>query len=316
MPHYLEGLVPAVREFDRTWQQLAETLDEVGTLDPQTGAVEIHSEARMREAAVQAFGDEEGTVFAEALLQIARTGFAITYVEEGGTNPIGVPWALLIDERVPPEVLHPALLDEVGIGPIPTPETTRRFLESAYPGAPAEFLTDYNLERLNQIAFSGTLLAGPGGSGPPPWMLNPKVTIKSPTEAHLPPKPNTLDEVIGCFQTSELNAYLWGFEICLDHDCGEKLADALLTAGVGPVVNALKGVVDKTLGGSAATLPGVSAAAATAAIKVLGGPAVAALAIIAIYTAISIKANNTPRGVCLQCFWPLLGGFVWWAKGR
>jgi hypothetical protein len=312
MPHYLEGLVPAVREFDRTWQQLAETLDEVGTLDPQTGAVEIHSEARMREAAVQAFGDEEGTVFADALLQIARTGFAITYVEEGGTNPIGVPWALLIDERVPPEVLHPALLNEVGIGPIPTPETTRRFLENAYPEAPAEFLTDYNLERLNQIAFSGTFLAGPGGSGPLPWMLNPKITIKSPTEAHLPPKPNTLDEFVVCFQTSEINAHLWGFEVCLDHDCAEKLADALLAVGVMPVVNALKSVVSKVLSGDTAALTVLTAAA----IKTLGGAAVAALAVIGIYTAVSIKANNTPRGVCLQCFWPLWGGFIWWARGR
>jgi hypothetical protein len=307
-----QTLAPQVREMDRRMQRMVDRLNEIGTLDFRSGTVNLTDEGRLREIAVEALGDEDGVAYAKALVDLAHGGIAVLVnPDDRGEGGMAIPWHLLTSPLVPKDVLQPGMLGEFGIGPVPTPALTRQRLKDRFPNVPSRMLEESNLERLNEMSFLGAN-SFIGSFFDTLWDIVIRgVEVKPAEPVPETPAPNAVDRVIECFKTSQWNVHWWGFEICLDHDCAENLANVILSGLGARLVDALKALVSGVLGGGVA----VSGIAATA-IKVLGGAAAAALAAIGLYTALSIQANNTPRGVCLQCPWPVFGGFVWWARGR
>jgi hypothetical protein len=124
-------------------------------------------------------------------------------------------------------------------------------------------------------------------------------------------------EMAKCWAKAGYHTYLWGWSVCLDRPCADRLQEMLSGFGTPKASALLLAVLKGWLKG--ATLQAASKAAAAAA----GGPLVTVLAVLSFYIALMIGLNKTQRGVCISGNWtvPLpfigsvLGQFVW-CKGR
>jgi hypothetical protein len=297
-----DALLPGVQELNSRLRELADSLDNAGSLDFTAGRVEIQ-EGALREAFQRAFGDEDGTRIAEEFIQMTRQGFLVAAAPDFQRPPVAFPWAMLTEPDLEP-LLSSSTLTAAGIGPGRTPGVTRTDIQAWYPNAPDAVFGDDNLDRLNQLAlfdFIDDVVDAVLG------FLGSRVTIKPGGTPPSERPANPIDEVVACFNVAQFNVYWWGWEICLDNACADKLANVLLGAGGADLVKALKALLSS--GAASATLAAIMSAA--------GGAVVFALSVIGVYLGLSIKLNNTPRGACIQGTWPtpLTGIFVW-VRGR
>ncbi|HEV7551672.1 MAG TPA: hypothetical protein VGP65_08320, partial [Candidatus Angelobacter sp.] len=260
-------------------------------------------------AFVTALGKADADIWVPDFLSLAREGFAVLRpAEPRGEAGVVFPWRLLLPP-MNPKILTWPLLAQFGIGLGSTPATARAVCAERFPNVPAAVIGDQNLELLGQISLwdfqrgriwddlehldktidfpikpsggSGTI-AGSGGKAP---------------------LSDLVAQIEACLKNVEIRAHWWGFEFCFDKTCGDFVANVLMTAGAPLLITALKALVQGT-----GIIAGVIAAA--------GGLVAAAIEVIGFYTGVSMAANNTEKGVCLQCIWPITGGFVWWAAGR
>jgi hypothetical protein len=219
-------------------------------------------------------------------------------------------WPLL------PQALSPMLLAELGIGP-GMPGGARAALLGRFGNVPAEVTDLQNLERLGQVALVNLLNPVAMTGGPDLRDLDDALQVKVKPKTDVPKFPPTgvgavdvVLQALGCVAETELIAHWWGVELCWDQDCADAIGKAL-AGGAAPAV--AKGFAEffSTLASGLG-----SQAAKEAAAKAVGGLVVLALLFVGLYTGLSLLANNTPRGCCLQIPWPVTGGFIWWAAGR
>ena len=307
----VEQLAPVMRETSAHFQRMIDELDQLARLDFRTGVVDLQDEQRINDILLAGFGRDAGERYARGLRDVAREGLAVLIEDDQGSG-IAVPWALL-RESTSDTILSNGLLSEFGFGPAASSHMTRSRLTETFPDVPARLLTDESQEWLHQAAFR-SFLDGMINTlkGYVEVIFGQQWTIKLAEPAPAQPPADPVQEVIDCFKTSEWSVRWWGIEICLDQACGDKLANLLLAGKADSIAAALGSLVNDIISGSVVGMSAIVAAA----IKIFGGAVAAALTAIALYTALMLRANNTPRGVCLVFPWPLTGGLFWWARGR
>jgi hypothetical protein len=307
---FTERMAEPSAQINRQLSRLGSGVREVSSLNVESGEVEANERAILG-AFTEALGAEQGGPWGEEYIQLLGDGFAVLATPEQGP-PVVFPWHLLIAPAWP-QVLSPRLLlSTFGIGPGGTPTAAREVMTHRFPNVPAAVVDERNLEHLGLVSFlrfignpvglskadidafesatTVTILSGGGST----------TFGASSGNAFV----DAVNQAVACMKNVTVNAHWWGVEVCFDNTCGNIVANALLLGAGAPIGAALNALA----GGSATTLE--------AAIEAAGGVAAVVLAGISVYTGLSMLANITAKGVCLQALWPITGGFIWWAAGR
>lgn len=314
----METLAPGFQDLNDRFSQLGRQIQQAGRLDVDTGSVTV-DEAQVRDAFVQALGDDQGQSSGEDYVNLLRAGFAVLAVPESADQPpVVFPWGLLMEPKPSwPEVVTPMLLSELGIGLGGTPNAARNVMTRRFPNVPAAVIEETNLEYLGQVALLELLRDTEAMGGPiieiaekMKWNIKTGGGPTDPGAATGNPVMDAVNQALACFQNTTINAYIWGMEACWDNRCAGLIGNALLGAGAPQMMAALKALFGSMFAG--ATL----AAASKAAIAAGGGVVAVILAASALYTGSSLLRENTSQGCCLQALWPAFGNAIWWAAGR
>lgn len=295
-----ELLEPCAKKRDQRLAQLGDSLQDIGRLDISSGMVDL-DEVRLREV-ISKFASVDADQHATELAAVATDGFA-TFGDDGA-----VPFRLLADPVGVYQYLAPAALEAIGVTPDVRADALGTDLRSRFPHAPDSVLEPANLrglievtERLRaeqqlEVSLGERLTADRRALED---AFGPRIE-RGPEFVAL-----GVVEVLACLKAASFSVHWWGWSVCLSQNCGSRLSDALLGLG-GTNVPAL-------IAGFRAFL----ASGVRAAVKAAGGPLAIALTILAFYLGLSLRWNNTPRGVCIQGNWPTPWfGMAVWARGR
>jgi hypothetical protein len=312
----LDGLTPAARQLNDRLERMGRRLDEIGSIDFTDGSATA-DEGALREVFVETLGPEEGEAWAREFTAMSRDGYAVLHKPGRGEQGVAFPWRML-NWPLLPQALSPMLLAELGIGP-GMPGAARASLLDRFDNVPAEVTDPQNLERLGQIGLVNMLDPVAETNKPDLRDLDDALQVKVKPHTDSPKVStgvggvDTVVQALVCVSETEIIVHWWGVELCWDHDCADAIGKALAGGGSLVLAPAFKAFFTAVGAGisSASLAAGVKAAALA-----VGGPVVLALLVIGVYTGLSILANNTSRGCCLQSPWPVTGGFVWWAAGR
>lgn len=312
----IRGMQVAARDVNPRLQSIGDQLDALGSIDFANGSIQIN-EGDVRDVWVGALGDDEGGIYADAFIAMTRDGYAVLEPPQDEVPGVAFPWRLLVQTPMTiPDLLTPSLLAEFGIGSSYAPATARAVMEDRFGNVPASVLDPVNLEQLSQAALFATLRSPAAKAIDELRELDEKLKIKVKpatrgSQVHTGEK--TVDDfanAVVCISDVEITAHWWGLDLCWDQRCADLIGKALV-AGGGAVLSAALGAFLKNFKPSV----GIKTAGG-AAIAAVGGAVVFVLAVIGVYTGVSLLLNNTPRGCCLQIPWPVTGGVIWWAKGR
>lgn len=296
-------LNPTMRELGDRLRTLTNRLDEVASINYDDGTA-TPDEALLRDAiAASAPAGLDVDRCVTELLTLARGGFAVIARPERRERGAAVPWSLL-DGPSASGALPARTLAAIGRGLASPPERPHARISAPLPGAPAETLTTSRLDRFARASRAAGLQDAFAGIRRAVESLDRILTLQITEEAPHEPAADPVREAVNCLLNAEWTIHWWGISICMDQACGNRIADVLLSGGGGHIADTLKDIIAN----------GTNIRAALQA----GGKLVSlVLVLLSIYLALMLRANNTPRGVCIQANWPTpwFGLFVW-AVGR
>jgi hypothetical protein len=313
-PFDLGSVGQAMADFGAANGALVSQLGDVIELDP-TGRVRV-DDARLRTILASAVPDAVAERLLEALLRQAQGGLAVFPETVDGPRS-AVPWAVVDDLSRAMRGMPPVMREALGVTGAHTWGEAVEQLRRNYPDVPPTVFVGARAARLTRDPVKlvppkprenggrereeddGGAEHKPGG-GPTPLEGATGATI-------LPPPFDVAAGAVQCLfegQWDGLGGSWWGWvlgwQVCMDHDCAEKLQDVLASLGGGDV---LKEAGMKLL------QEGISKA-----LVVVKTSALIVLSVYAILLAANIWLVNGPNGVCIQGNWPVIGGpgaFVW-----
>jgi len=314
------GLISSdLEQMGKLTLNLAESVSTSMTLDLDSGRSDINLDLA-RDIATKKMPDAMLDPFLSALTDITTGGFAM-FGSSGAierTTGFVIPWVVITDLAFrlqgAPEAMRSALGLEEGISETEVMEHLRRNFRSV-----PDWLDDPVLTQLlvrNPVALPGDGWEGKGGADPEEQPKKPSGNTsvgKVVFDGIVAPSIDLALEVASCLikngDWGPLGGHTWGWafgwQVCIDQDCADKLAKLLMDLGGGA---ALLKAIQQVL----------SAGGVAAGIAALSLTAGAALAIYGFLLGVNVKAVNWSRGVCIQGNWPVIGGpgaFVWAAAG-
>lgn len=253
--------------------------------------------------------------FISAVTDIANGGMAVfgSPTEIAQKTALAVPWVAISDLMFELNGTPPAIRSALGIDQATSTNEAVSLLTQKFANVPNWMIAGPAADRLrgDPVTLPSDGWGGVDvkrGKENPPKPSGHKKPDPSWDGLDLP-KADAAKAVAECFIKGRWGpafghwlGSLYGFEVCLDQTCAQKLA-TLLTGLGGP--EALWGAIKQLLaepgfmGGVAAVIAGT---------KVLAFTAGAALAIYGLVLGLNILAVNSSKGVCLRFNWPIIGG--------
>jgi hypothetical protein len=220
---------------------------------------------------------------------------------------VAVPWVVISDLAYGLRGTHATMRDALGIKGAATPEEAVSRLRRNFPNVPEWLVAGGAAQRLTRdpVGLMGEG-GGMGGRDDPPEGPPPKPPGNPPAPGGsggiVVPPVDLAVEVAKCLVRGKWGpafgswwGWAYGFQVCLDQGCADKLAKLLGGLGGG---KALADVIGQV----------AAAESVAAGIKALAVTAAMALALYGLLLAANILAVNWAKGVCLLFNWPVIGG--------
>ena len=299
-------------------------LSEFVTFDIKSGSIDIDLKA-VDKLAKKNLTANLVNPFLSVCADIANGGMAIfgdnSDIEKG--NATAMPWSAISDLVYKLDGTPMAMRSALGIEKATSEKEVIKILQKKFGNFP-DWMIEGGIPKLflkDTTALPKPGSGGGGGGDNPPKPKNPPMPPPNSGSGgiNLPPFDDAV-AVARCFVNGKwgplANWYItilgvkvpigfaFGWQVCLDQACADKLANVLMGLGGGTTIT---GVVQQIL------VQGVSAA-----LKGIVMTAGIALAIYGFLLGLNIKAVNWSKGVCLQGNWPIVGGpgaLIWAVAG-
>jgi hypothetical protein len=288
-------------------------------IDGSTGIVSINP-FNIVTAAKKSVSDDLVEPMVSAIMDVANGGVAVfgSSEEISKKTAICIPWVVISDFVFRFQGIPAGLRKALGIeGATTDAETIDLFRQNV--GRIPDWLTQGNFVKLlrrDWVALPRGPDGGGGGVGdgekpPKPPGKKPGTGVGIWAGITLPDATLAKDAAL-CLLHGDWNGlggnwwgWAFGWQVCLDKECAEKVAKLLISLGGGSALLKSLGEV-------------LAAETIAIGIKALSLTAGALLAIYALFLGLNIRAVNWEKGVCIQGNWPIVdgpGAFVWAVAG-
>jgi hypothetical protein len=303
-------LAKGLKEAGESTTAFVKQLSQFATLDLKTGSCSF-TESEVNKLAKSSLAKDMINPFSTSMNNIARGGMAVFGNEKeiAAGKAMAIPWIVISDIIYKFEGTPILIREALGISKASSEDEAVEIIKNKFSNFP-KWMIDGGITKLllkNPIGLprpgSG---GGRGGDEPPPRPKDQPIKPKIPGSGFTLPILDDIIELGKCFANASFGpylnlyvgrapiGYLFGFQVCLGHDCADKLSKVLQgTGGGAAAAEVLEKVISEGL---------------NAAIKAFSFSAGIALAIYGYALGLNIKLVNGTNGVCLQFNWPIIGG--------